>query len=120
MHGHVTGNLLIVACGSCSDDHVAALDLVGRLLGARGRVLPMALTPLDITAEVSGIDPADPAARTTVSGQVAVATAPGVIESIALLPPDLTALPRGRRRRSATPSWWCSARAPGSARCCPT
>ncbi len=93
MNGHVTGNLLIVSLWELLGDHVAALDLVGRLLGARGRVLPMALTPLDITAEVSGIDPDDPLAHTTVRGQVAVATAPGVIESIALLPPDLTPCP---------------------------
>jgi uncharacterized cofD-like protein len=93
MRGHVTGNLLIVSLWELLGDHVAALDLVGRLLGARGRVLPMALTPLDITAEVSGIDPADPTARTTVRGQVAVATAPGVVESIALLPPDLVPCP---------------------------
>ena len=93
MRGHVTGNLLIVSLWELLGDHVAALDLVGRLLGARGRVLPMALTPLDITAEVSGADPADPTARTTVRGQVAVATAPGVVESIALLPPDLVPCP---------------------------
>jgi uncharacterized cofD-like protein len=93
MRGHVTGNLLIVSLWELLGDHVAALDLVGRLLGARGRVLPMALTPLDITAEVSGIDPADPTAQTTVRGQVAVATAPGVVESIALLPPDLVPCP---------------------------
>ena len=33
----------------------------------------MALTPMDITATVRGLDPADPAARSTVRGQVAVA-----------------------------------------------
>src|SRR4029078_3048285 len=60
MNGHVTGNLLIVSLWELLGDHVEALDLVGRLLGARGRVLPMALTPLDITAEAGGLDPADP------------------------------------------------------------
>lgn len=93
MNGHVTGNLLIVSLWELLGDHVEALDWVGRLLGARGRVLPMALTPLDITAEVSGFDPTDPGARATVRGQVAVATAPGTIESIALLPPDLLPCP---------------------------
>jgi uncharacterized cofD-like protein len=93
MNGHVTGNLLIVSLWELLGDHVAALDWVGRLLGARGRVLPMALTPLDISAQVSGLDPADPAHLTTVRGQVAVATAAGAIESISLLPPDLRACP---------------------------
>jgi uncharacterized cofD-like protein len=39
------------------------------------------------------IAPVEQSAHTTVQGQVAVATAPGVIESIALLPPDLTPCP---------------------------
>ena len=93
MRGHVVGNLLIVSLWEQLGDHVAALDWVGRLLGARGRVLPMALTPLDITAEVSGLDPSRPDALTTVRGQVAVATADGTIESIALLPDELRPCP---------------------------
>jgi uncharacterized cofD-like protein len=93
MNGHVTGNLLIVSLWELLGDHVAALEWVGRLLGARGRVLPMALTPLDISAQVKGLDPAAPDALTTVRGQVAVATSAGAIESISLLPPDLRACP---------------------------
>jgi uncharacterized cofD-like protein len=93
MRGHVVGNLLIVALWELLGDHVDALDLVGRLLGASGRVLPMALTPLDITAEVRGAIPGDPEALTTVRGQVQVATTPGVITSIALDPPDPRACP---------------------------
>lgn len=93
MQGHVVGNLLIVSLWELLGDHVEALDWVGRLLGARGRVLPMALTPLDISAEVSGLDPADPHALTTVRGQVAVATSEGTIESISLIPPDLRPCP---------------------------
>jgi uncharacterized cofD-like protein len=54
----------------------------------------MALTPLDITAEVSGLDPADPDGLTTVRGQVAVATADGTIESISLLPDELRPCPQ--------------------------
>jgi uncharacterized cofD-like protein len=88
MNGHVIGNLLIVGLWEQLGDPVAALDWVGRLLGTAGRVLPMALTPLDITAEVRGTDPADPARATTVRGQVQVATVEGVIDSIALDPPD--------------------------------
>jgi uncharacterized cofD-like protein len=93
MRGHVTGNLLIVSLWELLGDHVAALDWVGRLLGARGRVLPMALTPLDISARVRGLDPADPGAVSTVRGQVAVAKSAGAIESISLLPDDLQPCP---------------------------
>lgn len=86
MRGHVVGNLLIVSLWELLGDHVQALDWVGRLLGASGRVLPMALTPLDIAAEVRGLDPADPEALTTLRGQVQVATTDGVITSVRLEP----------------------------------
>jgi uncharacterized cofD-like protein len=87
MRGHVVGNLLIVGLWELLGDHVDALDWVGRLLGAKGRVLPMALTPMDIRAEVRGLAD-DPDQLTTVRGQVEVATTDGVITSIGLDPPD--------------------------------
>jgi uncharacterized cofD-like protein len=94
MRGHVVGNLLIVALWEhLGGDHVKALDWVGRLLGASGRVLPMALTPLDIAAEVSGLVADDRGALTTVRGQVEVATTGGAIESIRLEPEDPTPSP---------------------------
>jgi uncharacterized cofD-like protein len=88
MRGHVVGNLLIVSLWEQLGDHVAALDWVGRLLGASGRVLPMALTPLVMTAQIRGVDPAAPDEVTTVRGQVEVATSEGTIQSVALDPPD--------------------------------
>ena len=93
MRGHVVGNLLIVSLWELLGDHVQALDWVGRLLGASGRVLPMALTPMDITATVRGLDPVDPAARSTVRGQVAVARTEGEIVSVQLDPADPRACP---------------------------
>jgi uncharacterized cofD-like protein len=93
MRGHVVGNLLIVSLWEQLGDPVEALDWVGRLLGARGRVLPMALAPIDISAEVSGLHPSDPTALTTVRGQVAVASSAGSIESISLIPPDVRHCP---------------------------
>ena len=87
MRGHVVGNLLIVGLWELLGDHVDALDWVGRLLGAKGRVLPMALSPMDIRAEVRGLAH-DPDQLTTVRGQVEVATTDGVIASISLEPPD--------------------------------
>jgi uncharacterized cofD-like protein len=93
MNGHVIGNLLIVGLWELLGDPVDALDYVGRLLGASGRVLPMALTPMEITAEVRGLVPGDPDRLTKVRGQVEVATTDGVISSIALEPPDPPAAP---------------------------
>ncbi|MFP5253992.1 MAG: uridine diphosphate-N-acetylglucosamine-binding protein YvcK [Actinomycetes bacterium] len=93
MHDHAVGNLLIVALWELLGGHVEGLDWVGRLLGAHGRVLPMAVTPLDITAEVVGLDPADPRALTTVRGQVEVASTAGQVVAVHLEPEEPTACP---------------------------
>lgn len=92
MHGHSMGNLLIVTLWDLLHDHVDGLEWVAGLLGARGRVLPMSTTPLDITAEVRGLG-ADPDEVATVRGQVEVATAPGEVLSVALDPADAPACP---------------------------
>jgi uncharacterized cofD-like protein len=84
--GHAVGNVLIVALWELLGDTVAGLDWVGRLLGAHGRVLPMASVPLDIVAEVEGADPARPHEISTVRGQVACASTPGRVRSISLIP----------------------------------
>ena len=97
MDGHAVGNLLIVALWELLGDHITGLDWVGSLLGARGRVLPMALTPLDITADVRGGDPADPEAVVTVRGQVEVATTPGSVLDVRLEPSDPQASPEAVR-----------------------
>jgi len=93
MNGHNLGNLLIVGLWELLGDHVAALDRVCLLLGAKGRVLPMALVPMDITAQVRGLDPKDPDRLVHVRGQVEVATAGGIIDSIELDPGDPPATP---------------------------
>jgi uncharacterized cofD-like protein len=93
LHDHALGNLLIVTLWDMLGDTVTGLDWVGRLLGARGRVLPMAAVPLDIEATVRGVDPAEPAELTSVRGQVAVATTPGSVVSVRLVPDRPPACP---------------------------
>jgi len=88
MDEHAVGNLLIVALWQLLGDHVDGLDWVARLLGAGGRVLPMATVPLDITAIVEGVHADRPHERTEVRGQVEVATTPGRVCSVALDPVD--------------------------------
>ena len=88
--GHPLGNLLIVALWELHDDPVAGLDFVRRLVGARGRVLPMAAVPLDIEADVSGIEPGR---LVLVRGQAEVATTPGTVEAVRLVPGDPPAYP---------------------------
>ncbi len=93
LHRHAVGNLLIVALWELLDGHVEGLDWVGRLLGAQGRVLPMAGVPLDIAAQVRGADPDHPDDVETVRGQVEVASTPGLVESVELVPADPPACP---------------------------
>jgi uncharacterized cofD-like protein len=88
LHGHALGNLLIVTLWELLDDTVGGLDWVARLLGARGRVLPMAAIPLDIEATVQGVDPDDAQALSTVRGQVSVATTPGRVVGVRLVPQE--------------------------------
>ncbi len=91
--GHAVGNVLIVALWELLGDTVQGLDWVGRLLGAHGRVLPMASVPLDLVAEVEGANPANPDELTVVHGQVACATAAGRVRSVSLIPADPPACP---------------------------
>jgi uncharacterized cofD-like protein len=93
MDKHAVGNLLIVTLWELLGDHVDGLDWVGRLLGAQGRVLPMALTPLDITAVVRGAEPTQPEALSTVRGQVEVASTRGQVVAVHLEPEDPPACP---------------------------
>jgi len=91
--GHALGNLMIVSIWELLGDTVQGLDLVGRLLGARGRVLPMAGEPLQIVAEIRGHDPARPDEIVEVRGQHLVASSPGTVASIGILPTCPAACP---------------------------
>lgn len=86
---HSVGNLLIVAVWELLGDTVEGLDLVGRLLGARGRVLPMAAVPLDIEAEVRRPD----GRIEVVRGQSHVARTQDPITHLQLVPPQPQACP---------------------------
>jgi uncharacterized cofD-like protein len=91
--GHAVGNVLIVALWELLDDTVQGLDWVGRLLGAHGRVLPMASVPLDLVAEVEGLDPARPDEVTLVRGQAECASTTGRVRSVSLIPANPPACP---------------------------
>jgi uncharacterized cofD-like protein len=93
--GHAVGNLLLAGLLEVLDDPVAALDQACHLLGVTGRVLPMSPSPVDIEADVTGIQPGrrspgggdqgrEVAHR--IRGQVAVATTPGKVQQVRLDP----------------------------------
>ncbi|HVE74300.1 MAG TPA: uridine diphosphate-N-acetylglucosamine-binding protein YvcK, partial [Mycobacteriales bacterium] len=95
--GHAVGNLLITGLAQTTQDPVAALRLVGRLLGGTGQVLPMSPVPVEIVADVLGADPAGPHEMSEVVGQVAVATTPGQVVAVRLRPADPPACEEAKR-----------------------
>lgn len=92
--GHAVGNLLLAGLMEVLGDPVAALDEVGALLGIRGRVLPMSCDPLDIEADVTGLDLDDPTSVHRIRGQVAVASTPGRVLRVWLRPEHPRACPQ--------------------------
>ena len=89
--GHSLGNLIIAALTDLSGSFEDALHTVGRLLGARGAVVPAATVPLILEADIDG---------EVVRGQVAIARSRGRITDIRVLPGRHA----GDARRPATPS----------------
>ncbi|KAA2261820.1 uridine diphosphate-N-acetylglucosamine-binding protein YvcK [Solihabitans fulvus] len=81
--GHAVGNLVLAGLLEVLGDPVEVLDQACRLLGVRGRVLPMSNEPVDIEADVIGLDE-DTASVRRIRGQVAVATTPGLVQRIRL------------------------------------
>lgn len=90
--GHPVGNLVLTGLMELTGDCVQALDTISRLVGAIGRVLPMSTVPLEIMAEVGGIDD-DPSSTRRIRGQVAVAATPGRVLSVSLIPDKPPACP---------------------------
>jgi uncharacterized cofD-like protein len=76
--GHALGNLILAGLFDGTNDSVAALEEVCRLLGIRGRVLPATTDPVVLKAEADG---------GPVAGQVAV-MATDNIRRVSLVPAD--------------------------------
>jgi uncharacterized cofD-like protein len=86
--GHSLGNLIIAALTDLSGSFEDALNTVGRLLGARGAVIPAAAVPLVLEADVAG---------TVVRGQVAIARSRGGISDLRIIPPTASATRAARQ-----------------------
>lgn len=91
--GHAIGNLLIAGLWQQLADPVAGLDMVGDLLRTRGRVLPMSAVPLQIEADVLGLDPLAPDEICTLAGQATVAKTRATVQAVRLVPEDPPAHP---------------------------
>jgi uncharacterized cofD-like protein len=87
--GHPVGNLMLTGLTEMhGGDSVRALGVLEELLGAQGRVLPMAEVPLDLVATVASIDPDDPQDTRRIRGQAAIASTPGRVREIRVSPAD--------------------------------
>jgi uncharacterized cofD-like protein len=84
--GHAVGNLLLLGLMELLGDPVVALEHAAGMVGATGRVLPMARHAVGIEADVRGADPKRPGQTVTVRGQHAVAVTMGHIEAVRLTP----------------------------------
>lgn len=92
MAGHAVGNLLIAGLTGVLGSEQAALDRVADLTRSCGRVLPVCYEALEIEADVAGLDD-DPRVILPVRGQVAVASTPGVVRRVRILPEQPEANP---------------------------
>lgn len=92
LKGHALGNFLITGLAQVMGSELKALDEIGRLLGIEGRVIPMSNEPLDLEAEVLGLEE-DPREVVAVRGQVAVASTLGEVRRVKLYPVDPPASP---------------------------
>jgi len=69
LNGHPIGNLLLIGLAFAADDLQAAIDEVGRLVGAAGRVFPASEVPVTLIADSD---------QGTLAGQVTIERATGI------------------------------------------
>lgn len=84
--GHPVGNLMLTGLLERDPDPVAAIGRLAELVGVVGRVLPMSPVPLDLVAEADRFDPDHPDRTRKIRGQVSLASTPGRVRSVSLLP----------------------------------
>ncbi len=76
--GHSLGNLLLIALAEQEGGYLRAVDVAGRLLGVRGRVLPASAGPLRLEGET--------VAGERISGESRIGAAPAAIRRVWLEP----------------------------------
>lgn len=109
LDGHALGNLLLAALWDRDGDPVAGLKRVGELLQVVGRVLPMALDPLDIEATFRTKGKTE-----VIRGQQEVALGTGELADLRLIPdsvrttPEVLAAIEGAQWLTFGPGSWIS------------
>jgi uncharacterized cofD-like protein len=83
LNGHALGNLMLTALTEVTGDFTRAVEIAGRVVGARGRVVPATIEPVTLSAEFTD-------GRTAI-GETAIVSARCPIRRLSLSP----AAPRG-------------------------
>lgn len=78
LNGHALGNLVLAALTDVTNDFTRAVELAGRVVGARGTVLPATAEPVTLVAEFED--------GRTVHGETAIASASARIARLSLCP----------------------------------
>lgn len=82
LHDHSLGNLILASLADMFGDFQSAVSTAERMLGAVGKVIPVADGPVTLSAEIDGH---------IVTGQVAIAQSRGRIDSLMIEPSDTMA-----------------------------
>ena len=88
LDGHAIGNLLLAALWDRDSDPIKGLERVGELLKVVGRVLPMAMEPLDIEGTFRTWQ-----GTQVIRGQKEVALGRGILENLKLIPDIVRSTP---------------------------
>src|ERR1700712_5218637 len=94
LSGHPVGNLILAGLFETSPDPISALQHAAHLAQVRQTVLPMALTPVEIHATVTGLDDSNPDGSSEIRGQHTVASTTGVVQEVWLSPASPSACPQ--------------------------
>ncbi len=85
LNGHSFGNMLIAALADIGGDFYQAVEIAGKLLAIRGRVIPSTTTDVTLIARTETGE--------TLTGETSVASASGRLRSLTLSPPNPQAHP---------------------------
>jgi uncharacterized cofD-like protein len=78
LNGHALGNLMLAALAEVTGDFTRAVEIAGRVVGARGRVVPATLDQVTLSAELAD--------GRTVVGETAMVSAGAPIRRLSLAP----------------------------------
>jgi len=85
LNGHSLGNLIIAGLSEMTGDFKEAIHKASQVLAVRGRVLPSANRPLVLRATMTD--------GAVVEGETAITAYAGAIDSLRVIPSDITPLP---------------------------